>query len=74
MRRAKHLTIVARVPRCAFCGREVNDQAVARRENPFCSQCLAVRLAAASERLGPIDARIAGEYVEFFSADSRTPR
>jgi len=67
-------TILERVARCRFCGREVEGTATAQCENPFCRHCLQDRLAAASQALGKVTSRLRGGYVEFSTEGSRTPR
>jgi hypothetical protein len=37
--------MLVRVRACRFCGREMNVSAVSHAQNPFCSACLAERLA-----------------------------
>jgi hypothetical protein len=72
--RAKRLpTILERVKHCSFCGRSVEDSVLGHRENPFCPECLPERMADARRKLGRIGWKVDGDYIEFFTEDSRTP-
>lgn len=75
MKGAKPLTsIMERVSRCGFCGREVEHAGLGHEENPLCAACLPERMAAARRALGDVGWRVDGEYVEFFTEGDRTPR
>lgn len=75
MTRAKHLPpILERINLCGFCRREVEVSPLGHRENPFCRECLPERLSQAAAQRGEVEWRVVGEYVEFATRDSRTPR
>jgi hypothetical protein len=74
MTRAKHLAILERINRCGFCGREAEVSPLGYRENPFCKECLPMRLSQAAALRGAVECRLVGDYVEFVRPDARTHR
>jgi hypothetical protein len=74
MRRAKPLSILERVARCLFCGRQTEASPLGHRENPLCRHCLPERMSMLSNSLGDVTWRVNGEYVEFTTEGSRIPR
>lgn len=72
--RAKTITTLREtVRRCAYCGREHVSSPLECRENPFCGACLSERLEKARAEVGTVEWRRTGDYVEFLTANSRTP-
>lgn len=72
--KALPMTMLERVRRCTFCGRETTVSHLAHRENPLCGACLPDRMAQLSQSLGAVEWRLNGEYVEFSTVGDRTPR
>lgn len=55
--------MLARIPRCAFCRREMKETALGRIENPRCHGCLKARLQNASQRIGRVRWEFRGAYL-----------
>lgn len=49
--------------RCAYCGRTMDRESSARRENPVCERCLEGRLRSGAKSVGRIEWREDGHYL-----------
>jgi hypothetical protein len=66
-------SILERIQRCRYCGREVTKSALSFSENPFCDVCLDERVGLTRAIPGEIRWRPTGHYMELIRTAPRRP-
>lgn len=66
--------MLERIRRCAFCAKEMNCSALSYEENPFCTDCLSLRLDAAAKANALLTWMPRGDYMQLTDLGQQKPQ